>query len=164
MKEWRDLPDTSGMYQVSNHGEVRSLHSGEYRTLKQNQGTDGRLRLNLQINGVKKQFNTHKLVAICFLGHVPCGYELVINHIDFNYLNNNVSNLEEVTQRCNANKKHLKSGKTSKYTGVSLRSDTGRWTSNIKINNKNISLGCYDTEIEASIAYENKLKQINKIW
>mgnify|MGYP003630773457 CR=1 FL=1 len=163
MLEWIDLPDTDGMYQVSNHGDVRSNHSGTPRIMKQNPGTDGRLRLNLQINGIKKQFNTHKLVAICFLNHIPCGHKLVVNHIDFNYLNNHVSNLEIVTQRQNANQKHLKKGKTSKYTGVSLRSDTGKWTSNIKINNKNISLGCYTSEIEASIAYEAKFNQINKL-
>ncbi len=112
MLEWIDLPDTDGMYQVSNHGDVRSNHSGTPRIMKQNPGTDGRLRLNLQINGIKKQFNTNKLVAICFLNHIPCGHRLVVNHIDFNYLNNHVSNLEIVTQRQNANQKHLKKGKT----------------------------------------------------
>ena len=159
--EWRNLPGADGMYQVSNYGDIKSYYGLEPKILKQQKGTDGRMGLQLKINGVRSNFNTHKLVAMCFLNHVPCGYKLVINHIDFNYLNNHVSNLEEVTARVNANQKHIKS--SSKYTGVHRRSEKGRWRSGIYFNGKTIHLGTFDTEIEASIVYEKKLKEINKL-
>ena len=95
----------------------------------------------------------------CFLNHTRCGYKKVINHIDNNKLNNVFTNLELVSQRENANKKHLKS--TSKYTGVSLPKGRKHWRSIIMIKGKNISLGNFKTELEANNAYQKKLKQIN---
>ena len=68
-------------------------------------------------------------------------------------------NLEIVTSRKNTNKKHLKS--TSKYTGVSWNTKSNKWKSQIRINNKDIYLGLFINEKQASIAYNNKLKELN---
>lgn len=51
---------------------------------------------NLTINGEKKYYSAHRLVAIHFIpnpDNLP-----VVNHIDGNKLNNNVTNLEWATQ------------------------------------------------------------------
>lgn len=95
-------------------------------------------------------------MAETFYGHVPCGYELVIDHIDTNPLNNNLDNLRIVPQRVNSNHKHIKS--SSKYTGVCWDKMYNKWKSAIYINGKNIHLGVFDNELEASEYYENALK------
>ena len=95
---WKNIsPD----YQVSNHGNIRSLtlwNSKEYvrrkepKILKQNMSTTGYLKIKIRINGVKKDYKVHRLVAMAFLDPVQ-GKEFV-NHIDGNKTNNDVSNLE----------------------------------------------------------------------
>jgi hypothetical protein len=84
--------------------------------------------------------------------------KLVINHVDFNKLNNKVDNLEIITNRKNANQKHLKS--SSVYTGVCWHKPNKKWMSYISINGKSKYLGLFTNELEASEAYQKELKQI----
>jgi len=87
-------------YEVSNFGNVRrKLLNGEYKMLKcsiQNRGYR-----YFQTNRDKKRINylIHHLVAKLFIGDRPDN--LVIDHIDRNRLNNNVSNLRYITQKEN---------------------------------------------------------------
>jgi len=156
-------------YEVSNLGRVKSLS----RTVVRSNGRDQRFKEKILKNVVKhylmvnlykdKKSHTktvHQLVAIAFLDHSPCGLELVVNHKDFNILNNNVYNLEIVTQRENTNQKHLKS--SSKYTGVTNSGNKwkNKWRASIVIKGKLIHLGNYETEHEAHLVYEKKLKEI----
>ena len=125
---WKDIPEYEG-YQVSNLGNVRSLFNKSFKNIK---GLRQRSKIK---KGVKRCFMwfrifwsvfnkiiksktkiIHKLVAYAFLNHKPCGYKLVVNHIDRNKENNNLYNLEIIFQRENANRKHIKS--SSKYVGV----------------------------------------------
>lgn len=155
-------------YQVSNFGRVKSL-SRKVRTLngfrlikerilKNLSDSSGYYTVYLCKNGKNKMYRVHQLVAIAFLNHKPCGYKLVINHKDFNKRNNNVENIEIVSQRENANKKHIES--SSKYTGVTWYKKYNKWRANIYINGKPKYLGYFTDEIEASNAYQNKLKEI----
>ena len=89
---------------------------------------------------------------MAFLGHTPCGYKAVVNHIDFDKLNNNANNLEIVTSRQNSNQRHIKS--SSKYTGVVWVKNNQKWKSQIRINGEVISLGHFDDELLASDAYQ----------
>ena len=83
---------------------------------------------------------------------------LVVDHINNNSLDNRVENLQVITQRQNATKD--RTNKTSKYAGVSWHKALNKWRSYIKINYKQIHLGYFDNEEEASEVYNNKLKQI----
>ena len=49
---------------------------------------------------------------------------------------------------------------TSQYTGVHFRKDRKRYTSYIDIVQKRYYLGCYNTELEAAIAYNNKIDEL----
>jgi len=106
--------------------------------------------------GVLKTKNIHKLMAITFLSHTPCGLVLVVNHKDHNKFNNSVSNLEIVSNRDNTNKKHLL--KNGNCTGVNevIRNSGVKFVSQIYHNGKREFLGVFDTKTEASKAYNEK--------
>jgi hypothetical protein len=157
-------------YQISNYGRVKSLEritkNGfnsnrvvKERILKTSFNTSGYYIISIKDSkGKQKTRTVHQLVSIAFLNHTPSGMNFVINHKDFNRLNNHIDNLEVVTQRENANKKHIKS--ISKYTGVSWYSNNNKWGARITINFKCKFLGLFNSEIEASKAYELALNKI----
>lgn len=80
---------------------------------------------------------------------------LVIDHIDGDGLNNRRGNLREAT---NANNQHntgkSKSGKTSKYKGVSWDSTNRRWGAAMRIDGRVKRLGSFHHEIDAARAYD----------
>jgi hypothetical protein len=158
MEIYKDVIGYEGDYQVSNIGNVKSLKFNKQKILNACKDLDGYYKVNLVINGLSKSRLVHQLVAESFLNHKRCGYKLVVNHIDFNRTNNNVENLEIITTRENVNRKHLKS--SSKYTGVSWDKNRNKWISKIKVNGKTINLGRFENELDASIAYEEKLNNL----
>jgi hypothetical protein len=169
MEIWKDIKDYEGLYQVSSLGRVKSLERktlGKYggikkeRILKSNKNNGGYLRLDLCKNGVQKNCKIHQLVAIAFLNHTPCGHKLVVNHKNFNKLDNRLENLEIITQRENSNLKHKES--TSKFVGVFWDKSRGKWHSKIQINGKSKFLGYFKCEIKASEAYTKELKSLTK--
>ncbi len=104
---WKDIQGYEGLYQVSNLGNVKSLHFGAkanhpkwqnqpQKLLKQRIATSGYLRVELYKPNSRKCFYVHSLVATTFLDRTTEKSE--INHIDGNKLNNNVENLEWVTR------------------------------------------------------------------
>lgn len=92
MEEWHAI-DGFENYQVSNNGDI----VGKRGSMKQRVSTRGYMMVGLR-NGSDKQtmFLVHRLVAEYFIPN-PEGKRYV-NHIDGNKKNNNVSNLEWVTQ------------------------------------------------------------------
>jgi hypothetical protein len=158
MEVWKTIEDYPD-YQVSNLGRVKSLKFGKEKILNGGKDSSGYLFVILRNDLNRKTINIHKLVAIYFLNHKPCGHNLVINHKDFNKLNNNFKNLEIITHRENSNMKHLKS--SSRYTGVCWDKSKNKWMSQIYINKKVKYLGHFETEIEASETYQKELLTLN---
>ena len=163
---WKDIPNYEGYYQVSNLGNVKSLarfnnlgKRVKERVLKNLvHTTKGYLVVRLSKIGLVKTKQIHQLVAEAFLNHKPNGHKLVVNHKNFNREDNRVENLEIITNRENTNKKHKKS--KSKYIGVTWHKRVNKWTAQILYKRKNIHLGCFNNEIDAHNAYQNKLKEI----
>lgn len=163
---WKPIKGYEGKYELSNLYNVKSVEryvkhrtSGliliKEKILKQ-YFYKGYYQVGLCLNSKKRNFGIHQLVAMEHFGHVPCGFTLVVDHINHITTDNRLENLRIVPQRINANKKHLKS--SSQYTGVSWAKTKNKWISKIIINGKQIHLGQFDTEKEASEYYENSLK------
>ena len=167
MEEFKDIAGYEGMYQVSNLGRVKSLarkssagRNIQERIRKTPINFHGYPMTILSKDAIRKTITVHQLVAIAFLGHIPKGKSVHINHIDFDRTNNNVKNLEITTPRENGNKKHLKS--SSKYTGVCLHKATNKWSAQIYLNGKIKYLGLFKCEIAASVAYQKALNTFNE--
>ena len=165
---WKDIPNYEGLYQVSNLGRVKSLKRIVKRKnesilpikekiLMGSIAFDGYLILGLSKNGVHTKFKVHQLVAMAFLKHKPCGHKLVVNHIDNNKLNNKACNLEIVTPRENSHTHHKG---TSKYKGVHWDKSRNKWCARIYYNGKSENLGRFKKELDASEAYQKRLKEI----
>ena len=86
---YKDIKGYEGEYMVSNRGNVYSCK----RNIILKPGTArGYLRVGLYKDGVRTYFSVHRLVAEAF---IPNPKNLpVINHLDENKKNNDVSNLE----------------------------------------------------------------------
>ena len=155
---WKDVPDYKGHYQVSNLGNIRSIKFNKIKKIKHLISTSKRWRVNLYIKGKKPSTNNRisVLVAEAFLNHKRSGHKLVVDHIDNNKTNDNLYNLQIITQRQNLTKD--RKNRTG-YTGVNKVGN--RFYAGIKIGKKSIWLGSYKTPEEASNAYQKKLYKIN---
>ena len=115
MEEWKPIQNYEGLYEISNLGNVRSLDrevivtrknkTSFKRTLKGqvlrlSKTTKGYPQIALGKNGKLKSFEVHRLVAKAFMEN-PHNF-IVVNHIDGNIKNNNVSNLEWCTHSHNS--------------------------------------------------------------
>ncbi len=84
-------------YEVSNFGNVRKkLKNGDYKEVKGSVLNQGYRYFQIQRDKKRTNYLFHHLVAKAFLGERPEGK--VIDHIDRNPLNNNISNLRYISQ------------------------------------------------------------------
>ena len=95
MEEWRDIPGYESFYQVSNLGNVRSIRFNKVRNMK-SWDSHGYRAVELCINNNRYIVGVHQLVALAFIPNP--GNKPEVNHKDRNRSNNNVENLEWVTQ------------------------------------------------------------------
>ena len=77
----------------------------------------------------------------------------VIDHINQNKLDNRRCNLRLVTKAQNGMNRLGNTNHTSRYKGVHLDQETGRWRAQIKTGEKHLHLGRFSDEIEAALAY-----------
>ena len=149
---WKSIPNYEGLYEVSNLGRVKSVRknkilkpilNGKYFKVSLSKDNKGKI---------------HQLVAEAFLKHTPNKYEKVVDHINGDKLDNRVENLQVISQRGNISKSNK--FKTSRFTGVNWFNLRNKWRAAIYINGKTKHLGLFNCELAASIAYQNKLKEI----
>jgi len=165
---WKDVVGYRGYYQVSSYGRIKSfdrlveeksgtkrIHRG--RILK-NQTSKGYKTVCLCVKGSQTNKQIHVLVAESFLNHVSSGMDFVVDHVNNIKSDNNLTNLQVITQRENVSKNQK--NRASNYTGVYRQRSGKKWYASIGIAGKYIYLGSFDTGVAASNAYKNKLKSI----
>jgi predicted DNA-binding protein (MmcQ/YjbR family) len=156
MEIWKTIPDYED-YQVSSLGNVKSLKWGKERILKAGFDRGGYLGVVLSDNKKAKSIKVHKLVAIAFLNHTKNGHVEIVDHINNIKTDNRAENLQLISQRENASKDR-KNG-ASAFVGVHINKK--KWSSRITYKNRNISLGVFNSEIEASNSYQKALSELN---
>lgn len=158
---WVNVPDYDGLYQVSNLGRVKSfskVRGSSEKILKQCVNGRGYLFVRLHKDGKTKNKVIHRLVWESFNGKTNL---YVLHNVEGNKFDNRLCNLHTGDCRQNTTEYFLSKTKTSKYVGVCFKKREGKWVSNIKIKDKRIYLGAFNTELDAHIAYQNKLKEHN---
>lgn len=76
-----------------------------------------------------------------------------VDHVDGNGLNNQKSNLRICTRVQNAQNRHARVGRKSRYKGVTRVPHSGTWGAYIRVNGKQEYLGTFLTEDMAATAY-----------
>ena len=167
MEEYRAIKGYEGLYEVSNYGNLKSLdkvivrgngvkQTFKEKVLKLQVNPNGYLTARLYKKGYGKGFAIHQLVAMSFLNHIPNGFKIVVDHINSDKLNNNLSNLQLVTNRQNSSKD--KNSSESNYTGV-YRS-CKKWRARAYIDGKLKHLGTFENKLDAFKVYQEKIKQM----
>ena len=150
---WREVPGYP-RYKVSNHGRVllaggritRGNTCGKYLYVGVSRGSTE--------TGDYKKTNkgVHVFVGLAFIPLVPG--KTHINHIDCNPHNNRVENLEWCTPAENNNHPPTLAKKNQKPAEKGYRkTPSGRFRVRIRFNDKQKSLGTFDTPQEARLVY-----------
>ena len=102
MEIWKNIKDYENYYQCSNYGRIKSLdrtivdkNGVSYlkcgQIIKPRKNKNGYLQVALNKNGKREMKYVHKIIASAFLENKT---GIIVNHIDGNKENNNVTNLE----------------------------------------------------------------------
>lgn len=156
MKKIKGFPD----YLITKDGRVFSKRSNRF--LKGNVHPTGYIQVSIRNDSVVTVKFVHKLVAEAYLGHLPCGHNEVVDHIDNNKENNSLCNLQLITNRENLSKDKWRKSPSSKYTGVSYKKQTRKWQSHIRVNGKLKHLGYFNCEMAAAKKYQEELSKLEK--
>jgi len=166
MENWKEIKGYENLYAVSDLGNIKSLEKkvlmkGKFPYIKKENTLNpfvqknGYLAVGLTKEGRIKTFKVHQLVAIAFLEHERCGMKIIVDHKNNNRKDNNVNNLQLISQRDNASKD--RGGYTSKFVGVCWDKQKNKWKSQISINGKTELIGCFTNELEAANSYKEAL-------
>jgi hypothetical protein len=168
---FKDIPGYEGIYQVSNMGNVKSLsrenisngiirYKSKEKILTPSKDCDGYYKVDLSKDGKPKTMAVHKLVAMAFLGHIPNGHNVEVDHKNDIKNDNRLENLQLLSGAEHRRKPKKSMNTSSQYTGVSWYKRLNKWAAAIAINGKNKHLGLFTDEYEAHLAYEKALNEI----
>ena len=114
-EQWEPIKGYEGLYEISNMGRVKSLsrevkvgRNGtrlvDERILSVFGGKIVYKLANLCKNGKIKSKAVHVLVAEAFLGHIPDGHKMVVDHINGDKHDNRLENLQVISHAENVAK------------------------------------------------------------
>jgi hypothetical protein len=119
-----------------------------YETYSKRRGTSGpyaasTVRVTGDPKRRQKQVFMHRLLT---------GYALT-DHRNNNGLDNQRHNLRPATTAQNNHNQRPRRGTSSRFKGVTLRKQSGKWQASIKVNGKYRYLGLHASEEDAALAY-----------
>lgn len=165
-EEWKNIKNYEGLYQISNTGKVKSLErktkiphairTEQEKILKLGK-RNGYYVLTLNKNNKRKAHQVHRLVAEAFIPNPE--NKPFVNHKDFNPLNNNLNNLEWVTQKENVNWSICNMQKRKKIT----HSNTGEKYITYRKSNKRYRVIIDGKEYKSCNSLEKAIEERNKI-
>jgi len=169
VEEWEEVPGLNCYYLASTFGRIYSvareynfqMRNGETqirkspgRLLNQMIVSSGYLRVQISIDGVKRKYYSHLLIAWTFLDH---GQDRnLVNHKDLDKTNNKVFNLEWTTHRENSLHGHAGRTKTG-VPGIYFHPTRNRYQGSILFNGKRYQIGDHKTIDQAKEAYSKKM-------
>ncbi len=154
MENWKAIKDFQ--YEVSNLGNIRN--SVREKPLKSTlDKTTGYMKVKLFKKNKGSTRTVHKLVAQQFLEN-PKNLP-VIDHIDGNKCNNNVTNLRYCTWSQNHMNVRKKSHGKNKFKGVRYIKKNDRWAANVNKDGKSVYCRWFKTELEAVQAYNENARK-----
>jgi len=151
MERIKGFPD----YSITRCGRVFSHRTKNFKELKPSMNRDGYKQLTLIRCDTPKPIKLHQILAIHFLNHTLDGHTVVVDHIDGDKLNNNIENLQLISQRENTSK-----DQPSRDMPLGVCRQRDKYQAQIRHGGKNIYLGMFRDPEEASQAYQNKLAEI----
>ena len=116
------------------------------------QAKTGYLRVSID----HKYYAAHRIVWLMFNGSLPD----LIDHVDGNRANNQLSNLRQATKQSNSANRNLNANSTTGYRGVTQIGT--RFRATIGFKGIRYDLGMFTTALEAHEAYEAKSLELRK--
>jgi len=165
MEDLYEIPNFRGYYKINKKGDVFTFKNNRHgfsetgRLLAKVFTPQGYVKVTLHIDKNSTQYTVHALMAITFLNHTLDGTnKTVVDHKNKNRSDNNLDNLQLLTNRENSSKD--KTGGSSKYTGVCWLKNRNKWESRIRFKGRLRYLGSFIDEYDAHLAYQDALIKI----
>lgn len=103
------------------------------------------------VNGGYAARRQKKLIMHRLVNKTP--EDLVTDHINGNTFDNRKENLRACTKAQNSKNARIRGG-SSQFKGVCWEKSCNKWSAKIATNGTRLYLGCFNSEIEAAVAYD----------
>ncbi len=148
-ERWADIPGWENIYQISDHGRLKSFNKSKTGRILSIKNTTGWYLSGILSKGKKKQsIRIHRLVAKAFVANPLL--KSIVNHKDMNKQNNHYLNLEWVTNA--ENSQHAISNKPSMVAGMVRYNKLIRPKKIIQMTFSGKIINCFNNSIEAAKA------------
>jgi hypothetical protein len=104
-----------------------------------------------------KLYKAHRLAWLYCFNEFP---EMSLDHVNGKKDDNRLDNLRECSSQDNNRNKSRQSNNSSGHVGVSYYAPYSKYRAGITINKSTLHIGYFDTVEEASLAYQNKAKDL----
>ena len=147
----KEIPLTQGKIALVDDGDFESV--SRFKWHAHFDGYNWYAKKKNGIQGTRKRGVVHKPIAMHnFIMEPPPG--VVIDHKDWNGLNNQRHNLRICTQAQNCQNGRQRKGNKSGFKGVSWKKRNKKWCTQIAVFGKVIHVGLFDVATDAARAYD----------